>query len=372
MPKFLLQILLFVLLSVGLTTSSMSAEVGLLDEADIVVSSRAKSERQQALKTALSAVFVKNSGLPSAVSHPLVKAQINQPEVLLTQYGYSEIDDELVLKANFDHKRIISTLRQAELPVWGKQRPLTLLWVSIEDNGERHILSDISDMDTRTQIELESSNKGIPVILPLMDLDDVMKINVSDVRGMFTDVVSEASKRYRADYFAIADMDQVGGFVRFQVSLFDKESDSAVMQPLIHHQAEVLDYETATNQILSTLAEYFVSQYAFADSGNSATTHLSLVGVQSMAQLVEIEAYLNQLSAIKSVSLHQFKADTVTYKLSLFGTADDLQKLLNINKRLTQLDTLNQSEPVDAVLPNPESEEDFKTELTETLIYQWH
>ncbi|WP_153913483.1 DUF2066 domain-containing protein [Shewanella sp. TC10] len=364
MQKIFLQIIVISTLFGIYSPKTISAEIGLLDEADVVVSSRARTERQAALKTALSSVFVKNSGLPSVLEHPLVKAQINKPEVLLTQYGYREIDDELTLKANFDHKRIISTLRQADLPVWGRQRPLTLLWLSIEDEGERSILSDASELDTRAQIDLDSSNKGIPVILPVMDLDDVMKISVSDVRGMFTDVVADASTRYRADYFAVADMDKVGGFVRFQVSLFDKDSQGGIMQPLIHHQAEVLDYQEATDQILSTLAEYFVSQYAFADSGNSAETLLSLTGVQSMAQLVEIESYLNQLSAIKAVSLSQFKANTVTYKLELFGDADDLQKLLNINKRLTEIPQLDTNDEL--------ADMKFAPEQVTTLFYQWH
>ncbi|PMG49494.1 DUF2066 domain-containing protein [Shewanella sp. 10N.286.52.B9] len=354
----------------------IAAEIALLDEADVVVTSRATNERQVALKQALSTVFIKNSGLTSVLEHPLIKSHINKPESLLTQYGYSQVDDELVLKANFDHKRIISALREAELPVWGRQRPSTLLWMSIENAGDRAILADAAESDIRTQIDLDANNKGIPILLPVMDLDDVMQVNVSDVRGMFADVVANASKRYQADYFAMADIDQVGGFVRFNVALFDKGNASGVMQPLINHQAEVADYEQATDEILTRLAGYFVSQYAFADSGNSAQTKLTLVGVQTMAQLVDIEAYLTQLSAIKSVSLSQFKADIVTYNLSLFGDASDLEKLLSINKRLTQIDTVNtvvppnlnagQENSINNVDPNLDSE------TTVSLIYQWH
>ncbi|WP_158638061.1 DUF2066 domain-containing protein [Shewanella donghaensis] len=358
------------------SAKAISAEIGLLDEADVVVTSRARKERQTALKEALSAVFVKNSGLVTVLEHPLVKTQVNTPETLLTQYGYSQVDDELILKANFDHKRIISTLREADLPVWGRQRPLTLLWMSIENEGDREILADASETETRLQIDLAAKNKGIPILVPVMDLNDIMQISVSDVRGMFTDVVADASKRYRADYFAIADMDQVGGFVRFQVSLFDKANESGVIQPLIHHQAEVLNYEEATEQILTTLAGYFVNQYAFSDSGNSTQTQLSLVGIQSMAQLVEIEAYLRQLSAIKSISLSQFKANTVTYNLSLFGGTEDLQKLLNINKNLTQLDSGNAEFTPDnntGTMPKFDNlDPNLHSDKPVPLIYQWH
>ena len=83
-----------------------------------------------------------------------------------------------------------------------------------------------------------------------------------------------------------------------------------------------------------------------------------------MAQLVEIESYLNQLSAIKAVSLSQFKANTVTYKLELFGDADDLRKLLNINKRLTEIPQLDTNDEL--------ADMEFAPEQVTTLFYQWH
>jgi len=349
----------FALTSIALVHA---AEVGKLDEADIAVSSRANDTKDNALKEALATVFLKNSGSPSVVLNPLVKAQINTPEVILTQYGYYEKNGELMLRASFDHQRVISTLRQAGSPVWGSQRPLTLLWLSVDDNNKPTILADDSSADVRVDLTQESNNKGIPLLLPIMDLDDAMQVSISDVRGMFTDVVVNASTRYQADYIAIANMDTKGGNVHFSVKLFDKNSTNGAMQALVSQQGDATDYQQATKQMMSILADYYISQYAIASTGSDVATRVSFTGLNNITQVVHIETYLRQLSAVKSIKLSQFKGNSATYIIDLFGSVDDLQRLLNIDSRLTQLDTFGSV----ASFYEPKTDE-----VKPKLIYKW-
>jgi hypothetical protein len=350
---------LFALTSIALVHA---AEVGKLDEADIAVSSRANDVKNNALKQALAAVFFKNSGSPSVVLNPLVKSQINTPEIILTQYGYYEKNDQLMLKANFDYQRVISTLRQAGLPVWGSQRPLTLLWLSVDENNEQTILADASSADIRVDLTQESNNKGIPLLLPIMDLDDVMQVSITDVRGMFTDVLANASRRYQADYFAIANVDTQGGNVHFSIKLFDKNRTNGVLQALVSQQGDVADYQQATKRMMSILADYYISQYAIASTGSDVATQVRFTGLNSMTQVVHVETYLRQLSAVKSIKLSQFKGNSATYMIELFSSVDDLQRLLNIDSRLTQLDSVG----------SVESFYEPKTDNARPkLIYQW-
>ncbi|QDE31024.1 MULTISPECIES: DUF2066 domain-containing protein [Shewanella] len=362
MLKKLINLIVLSLVALTAIATVHAAEVGKLDEADIAVSSRANDVKNNALKEALAAIFLKNSGLPSVVLNPLIKAQIDTPEVILTQYGYYEKNGQLMLKANFDHQRVISTLRQAGLPVWGSQRPLTLLWMSVEENNEPTILADGSSADIRAELAQESSNKGIPLLLPIMDLDDVMRVSITDVRGMFTDVLANASTRYQADYFAIANIDAFGNEVRFSIKLFDKNRTNGVLQPLVSLQDNAVDYKQATKRMMNALADYYISQYAIASTGRDVATRVSFTGVNNMTQLVHVETYLRQLSAVKSIKISQFKGDSATYTIELFSSVDDLQRLLNIDSRLSQLDTVGN---VDSFYEPKDGDSKPK------LIYQW-
>ncbi|MGX9460237.1 DUF2066 domain-containing protein [Shewanella sp. A14] len=362
MLKKLINLIVLPIFSLISITLVQATEVGKLDEADIAVSSRANDVKNDALKEALAAVFLKNSGRPSVVLNPLVKAQINSPEVILTQYGYYEKNGELMLKANFDHQRVISTLRQAGLPVWGSQRPLTLLWMTVEENNESTILADASLADIRVDLARESNNKGIPLLLPVMDLDDVMKVSITDVRGMFTDVLANASSRYQADYFAIANLDTLGGNVRFSVKLFDKNRTNGVLQALVSQQGDAVDYQQAIKRMMNILADYHISQYAIASTGTDVATQVSFTGLNNMAQVVQIETYLRQLSAVKSIQLSQFKGDSAIYTVELFSSLDDLQRLLDIDSRLSLLDNVGSIES----FYEPQNDS-----IKPKLIYQW-
>ncbi|GGP61303.1 DUF2066 domain-containing protein [Shewanella saliphila] len=362
MLKKLINLIVLPLITLTSISIVQAAEVGKLNEADIAVSSRANDVKSNALKEALAAVFLKNSGSPSVVLNPLIKAQIDEPEVILTQYGYFEQNGDLMLKASFDHQRVIEKLRQAGLPVWGSQRPLTLMWLSVDDNSEPTILADASQSDIRDDLGQQSANKGIPVMLPVMDLDDVMAVTVNDVRGRFTDSVFIASARYQSDYFAIANIENQGSRVLFSISLFNKVRTNGVLQPLVAQQGEVSDNQQAIKRMMNILADYFISQYAIASTGSNAATEVSFSGLSNMTQVVNVEDYLRQLSAVKSISLSQFKGSTATYSVSLFSNINDLQRLLNIDNRLSQIDTMG----------SVESFYQQQTEATQpTLMYQW-
>jgi uncharacterized protein len=351
---FALSLLLFTSLSHGV-------EIAKLDEAEVVVESRANDVKAKALGQALASVFLKNSGMPSVLAHPLVKMQLKQPEVLLVQYGYTEVNGELILTASFDHQRVINTLRQADLPVWGSQRPLTLFWLVLDDGVDKVLLADSSVSELRLELELSSRNNGIPVLLPVMDLDDLMAVNVTDVRGMFVEPVSKASNRYQADYFTLVDFDKQGEQIHFTLALYDKTRTNGVLMPLLRHQGQAADYQKAAKDVIEKLANYFVSQYAIAATGEGNETEVTFMGVSKMTQTVALESYLRQLSAVKNIKVNQIKGDRIRYQLELFGTVEDLQRLLNLDPRLNAIDS--QGGVDDYYAPQSTSAQE--------LLYQW-
>lgn len=335
-----------------------AAQISQLDETLVQVESRSAGERKKAISAGLKNIVLKNSGAQASLTHPNIQAKIKNPASLLRQYGYQEIEGKLFLKVNFDHQQIIKLLRDAQLPVWGKQRPLTLMWL-VEENGEgRQIINDASLLESRTQFQLASENSGVPLMFPVMDLDDNMKVAVSDIRGMFVDQVANASQRYQADYFVMASLDTRGGEeVKYQFSLYPKGSGQSLLAPLTMKRGIAGDTRLAVIDIISAVSDYYVSQYAIADSGIDLDSYVTFIDITEMKQLVEIEKYLKQLSAVKSVQLTQLHGTSVKFKLDLFGTVEDLHRLMKLEPRVIVLEP-NQpvNMPTDGfdVLPNSE------------------
>ncbi|MFB9937939.1 DUF2066 domain-containing protein [Shewanella indica] len=318
------------------TTLVQAVEVKQLDEATVAVGSRSSAEKSKGLKKALEDVILKNSGSRSALESPEIQAKLANANALVSQFGYLDTEEGLKLKANFEHRKIVDMLREAGLPVWGKQRPLTLFWLSTDINNERVILSDDSSAEERKAFADASMERGVPLMFPLMDLDDLMRINVNDVRGLFADTVATASTRYQADFFAMGALEANGSEFNYQLVLYPKTDISQSFgQPLLNRQGQAASKDEAVAEMMLSLSDYFVSRYAIADSGDGLLSKVRFTGISQMKQLVEIEAFLDQLSAVREVSLSTLQGDSATFKVQLFGSEDDLKNLLRLEPRLS-------------------------------------
>ncbi|MBZ4679934.1 MAG: hypothetical protein JG763_2563 [Shewanella sp.] len=362
------------------TTLVQAVEVKQLDEATVAVGSRSSAEKSKGLKKALEDVILKNSGSRSALESPEIQATLANANALVSQFGYLDTDEGLKLKANFDHRKIVDMLRNAGLPVWGKQRPLTLFWLSTDINNERVILSDDSSAEERKAFADASMERGVPLMFPLMDLDDLMRINVNDVRGLFADTVATASARYQADFFAMGALEANGSEFNYQLVLYPKTDISQSFgQPLLNRQGQAASKDEAVAEMMLSLSDYFVSRYAIADSGDGLLSKVRFTGISQMKQLVEIEAFLNQLSAVREASLSNLQGDSATFKVQLFGSEDDLKNLLRLEPRLSAAQSgfqdVADGQGYDGFnsLPQATENTEFNENVSQPLgPYQWH
>ncbi len=336
MLKFLSKPSLFAFFYCLFTVNSLQAvEVSKLDEADVPVSSRAVPERNQALQTALGKVIIKNTGSARSLDSGAAKDLLANPEPLLSQYGYVEQNGQLTLKASFEHSRVIALLRQAQLPVWGVQRPLTLFWVAMPGDGDSVLLSDSATSAERRAFSAFSDERGIPVLLPILDLDELMGINPNDVKGMFVDIVSSVSGRYQADFLALVAIEPAGSQLRYRLNLYSKAATDLQTAPLFTYNGSAASSAEAITAMMSALGDYYFNKFAMADTGERVGSSVTFVNINQMAQLVEIEKYLKQLGAVKNVTLSRVQGNSATFSLDLLGSESDFERLLSLEPRIS-------------------------------------
>ncbi|WP_281214032.1 DUF2066 domain-containing protein [Shewanella insulae] len=331
--SFFSMVIVGTLCAASLTVSAV--EVTELDKSVIKIADRSRQVKNQALQQAMQEVVLKNTGDREVLNVPQVKQAIAAPTAYIRQFGYLEQGGEQYLQASFDHSKIIGLLRQAELPVWGKQRPLTLLWLVQENEGKRELLNDSSMQESRRLISDLAQARGVPMLLPMMDLDDSMAISVNDVRGMFADQVAKASQRYGSDYFVMVSMDNLAdGLVNLKLALYPASSEQPLLSPLATLSTQVMGMDAAMTGIFEAISQYYVARYAIADSGEANTTQLTFVDITDRQQLLAIEKYLHQLSAVKSVSLTKLQGITAEFSLQLFGSEEDLYRLISLEPKI--------------------------------------
>lgn len=171
----------------------------------VPVKDRSSRSLQRASQQSLEQVLVKLTGQQDINEYQSLATLHADANRFLRAYRYTEEQGQLYFVADFDRQQIEQALIELGLPIWGSRRPDGLLWLVVEDqDGNRTLLADDS-LDKVVSVAREQANyRGIPLSIPLMDLDDSVTISEYDVWGLFPEPIIGASRRYKVEYVLAA------------------------------------------------------------------------------------------------------------------------------------------------------------------------
>jgi hypothetical protein len=327
MDKYQQRSFLLVLL-LGLSVLGVQAAAPALFEAEVVVSDQTPAQRSEALKSALREVLLRVTGQSSMLETPVVQTLLAGPEQLVQQYRYFTEPNQdpplLKLWVRFDGDAIRQTLQQQGMAYWGGERPDTLVWLAVEDRGNRYLVSADDTSEVHRQVAAAAHARGVPVLFPLMDLEDQAQVRYADIWGGFFDKVISASQRYKTPVILIGRLNRMpsGGWAsRWQLEMGGKTRSWSDAHP----QLEVL-----AKQGIDDLADVQASQLAVSTSATGSTVAISVAGIDTLAAYARSNNYLEALSSVRSVQVEEVKPGVVQYSLQLNGSMQDLARTIAI------------------------------------------
>ena len=300
-----------------------------LFESEVVVRSQAPAVRAAAMKTALEEVLVRVAGQNSVLATEPARALLQKPSRLVQQYRYFTVPGSepplLKLWVRFDGDAIRQSLQQQGLAYWGAERPDTLVWLAVEDRGKRYVVSADDESDVHQQIVQVARQRGVPILFPLMDIEDQSQARFSDIWGGFFDHVIKASARYNPPAILIGRLNRSpsGGWsARWYMEVAGKASSWSDSQ----QQLAVL-----LQQGMDDTADYLASRFAVTNGNGSANVvSISVAGIRSLADYARINDYLASLTSIMDVQVEQVNGSEVQYSLQLNGGLQDLTRTVSI------------------------------------------
>jgi uncharacterized protein len=161
-----------------------------------VVASQQPEERDAALNRALETLVLRLTGDPQALQSPGLAALRNDPQQIISRYGY-ETSGQLRLLVEFDPLSSERTLRQAGLALWGSNRPAILAWWLNDSTEGSALVADAQPAAALLRNAAERS--GLPLRLPLGDLDEQLLANAENLSAAQPEALLPASARYNAD-----------------------------------------------------------------------------------------------------------------------------------------------------------------------------
>ncbi len=369
-------ILLLVITTFLPLTAIEAVEVKDLYEASVTINSRNTAERANALKKALSLVMVKVGGEKSVLENEIIKDGIKNHQLYLHQYRYQlestpESDStlatplqnkQLFLIASFNEDKINQLFQQVSLPIWGRLRPQILLWLVNENGLNRTIISSSTDTELPSIVNDFSVQRGLPIMMPLMDLTDATRIELSDIWGRFEEPVSAVSSRYSPEAIVVMRMSDSSLLpAKSPDNVDDERKDCGLLcdKKMLNEKNYILDWSilswnqqgdkknfsqqyqgseksTLLKQGLNDISTLLYQYYALTTTSNNDFT-IEVANVDSLSTYVDIFDFLTDLSSVKSVTLLKAEGTSRRFNLQLLGSSEAFVASLALNTQLKQL-----------------------------------
>lgn len=333
-----------------------AAEVADLYSAEVPVMTQDTGERDKAIQAALTAVLVKVTGRRDVANLPAAGDILRQANRMVEQYRYRDIPtidttrpppvvagsppDATValppafnLWVAFDAQAVQRALEDAQLPIWGTTRPIVLLWLAVQDGPQRYLLDPAVHLPLKQAAETAAASRGIPMVFPLMDLEDQGRVGVSEVWGNFSDSILEASQRYRVDGVLVGRLHkQADGQWFGRWSLYQNDGG-------VNWEASAANMALAVATGIDVQADRLASRFAQVLSGTAQDqVRLVVYQVDDFSDYGRALKYLQSLNPVKSVLVAGVDADRVSFDVSLRGSREGLRQVIGLGNVLTPVD----------------------------------
>ena len=357
--------LILVLLAFGLLGVSGSviaaSTVDLYQEQVVVSQNASQKEQNEAIQSSFARLLVRVTGITQVLEYPAVIDELKQGNKYLATFRFEPSDvfftnvlgekvPTKLMNLTFDKKTVDAFLVQNRLPVWGEKRPDVLFWIADRLEGQDHILADAEESRLASIVAEQTDIRGIPYLLPIMDLTDSLTLSFSEVYGLFSQDIEVASERYKPEAILTGRV------------LAGSDENSYQADWLMLFKGERLRLPTVTGTLdeviaqgVDLVAQRLSEQYALIlDPLMLGNLTLKVSDIQSLGEFAALERYLQTINIITKATVRSFSGTDVEFNVEISGDQSQLQDVLALDGQLT-----------------PVEEVSLEAQLDNRLVFQW-
>jgi len=320
---------------------------------ELTVQNQSDAERRRAYREALAAVFLKVTGETRWLQQPQLQTALNNAQSYVEEVSFRSGVQQLLadpeqsvdvlaaqqvvsvpaifINVRFSRATIDDLLDSANIPIWDRNRPGVLVWLSIQNaSGERMLLGSDSDHQVMEIIRDFSQRRGVPLLIPVLDFTDRRNLTADQAWSLDQQAILAASVRYGADSvlsgrLLVTPTGELVGLWQFMfdgsTATFDGfDSDLKVYM------------ETSLDQVTTSLA----SQFSIVRSTLQGTDFVMLRvdGIKDIAAHQSVVSYVRELAVVRNVAVSRLNGDSLELKITLSGTRRHLAEFINLDRDL--------------------------------------
>ncbi len=333
---------------------SLALPIEELYKAEVLVVSEDERQFISGVRAGLLQVLVRVSGTQEIEDSAVIARSIRNPNAYYDAFEYASTDRTFqiegkvvpakLLRIFFDPGAVAKLLRRAGFSVWGSNRPGVLLWLAVSDENGRRIISDNSVSDNVAPgsnipedsiseivrgLQDQARLRGVPLLFPLLDLEDSASLSTVEVWGAFLGKIDDASRRYNPDSVLTARIahDNVGRWSAnwsYRIDRDWKVARNASFSP-----------QELVRAMIDRLADDLAARYAIDSSRGQVT--LVIEAVESLGDYAAVGRYLDSLASVLNSFVIRVQDDEVEFALNTEGQNEQLIEIINLDKKMLLL-----------------------------------
>jgi hypothetical protein len=278
-----------------------------LFQAQAPLDGRSEAAQTAAFQAAMRIVLVRVTGRRTADEDAVFAPLVSNARRYVQQFRTAQ-DSQLWV--SFDGAAIERWLTQNGQPLWGRERPSTLVWLSVANGPQSTAVVSADDSsELKDAMDAAALLRGIPLVWP-----------------------PAASANAAAN--APADVARRLGAEGVLIGRASGAAETAAVRWTLQFQDRSSEFSGALDGV-NRAADLYAG--LFAASGTLAPVDIEVSGVGDLREYANVQTYLESLTFITHVGVLALTADTVRFRLTTRGGIETLAHALSLNGKLQPL-----------------------------------
>ena len=272
-----------------------------------------QGNREAAFVEAMRLVAVRVSGRRDAPSR--LGASANDARKYVQRFSFT-VDNQL--QVAFDTNSVDRLLGESGLPIWGRERPATLVLLHVPIGAGAPMWLDAVYPAVERDLLLQAAKqRGVPLVWPVLDVQERSRLEADAATP--TGLMNMAA-RYNANAVLVGQgrRDAMGNLtVHWTLTSDEGAAESA----------------GALEDGAHLVADTFGRIYG-ASAGSLGTVNVEVSGIRSLDDYASTVNYLEGMTLVRNVAVEQVAGETMRFQLAVRGDATTLRRALALDNRL--------------------------------------
>jgi uncharacterized protein len=288
---------------------------GELYQATTGIPGRCEGSDNAPFQAAMKTVLVRVTGRRAADEDPALAPLLSNARRYVQQCR-SAPDNQLWVA--FDGPAIERWLTQNGQPLWGHERPVTLVLLAVPSGAQTgSVITAEDNSELKMAIDEAAALRGLPLLWP----------SAADLQKNHLDYAAV----YSGSVPALAELGRHVGGEGLLIGRASGAGANANIRWVHQFQDRSSEY-SGTLEGVNRAADLYAG--LFAASGTLAPVDIEVTGLGDLRDYAALQAYLESLTFISHVSVESLSGDTIRFRLATRGGLDSLQRALSLGGRL--------------------------------------